>query len=87
MTLKTFVMSSDLFSYYEKDIDLKSVETIEEIIIIVTSELRQLLKDNNLTILCDKLSITKFHVHDYTIEDIKKDNGDKKYYICSECGL
>ena len=86
MTLiKTFAISSELFSFYEKEVDLDLVDSVEEIIIIVESELNEVFQNNNLTILCDKLAETRFHIHDFTIEDMRKKNSEKKYYICDHC--
>ena len=46
--IKTFAISSKLFSFYQKDIDVNSVESVDEIILLVVTELDDLLIKNNL---------------------------------------
>lgn len=80
--IKTFALSSALFSYYEKDIDVNEVESIDEIILLVVTELQDLLKRNNLDILSEELNKCKFHIHDYTFEVIRQESSSAKFYIC-----
>jgi hypothetical protein len=80
--IKKFALSSELFSYYEKDIDLMKVDSIEEIIILVITELDELLKNNNLEILSEKLNEGKWHVHGISLEAIKRESSAAKFYIC-----
>tara|TARA_B100000767_G_C19276592_1_gene333635 strand:+ start:235 stop:501 length:267 start_codon:yes stop_codon:yes gene_type:complete len=80
--IKKFALSSKLFSYYEKDIDMMTVDSIEEIIILVVSELNDLLLKNNLEILAEKLNEGKWHIHDVSFEEIKKESSPAKFYIC-----
>ena len=86
MNIKTFAISSALFSYYEKEINVDLVNSIDEIILLVVSELDKLLRENNLIMLSEKLNDCKFHVHDFTIEEVKNSVNDRKYYICDHCG-
>ena len=79
---KKFVLSSSLYSYYEKDIDVNEVESIDEIIILVVSELDELFKKNNLEILSEELHKCRFHIHDYTYEVIRQESSPAKFYIC-----
>jgi hypothetical protein len=85
MNIKTFAISSDLFSYYEKEINVDLVNSIDEIILLVVSELDKLFRENNLIMLSEKLNDCKFHVHDFTIEEVKNSINDRKYYICDHC--
>lgn len=80
--IKKFCISSKLFSFYEKDIDVNSVESIDEIILLVVTELNDLLVKNNLEILSEELNKCKFHIHGFTFDDIKKECTSAKYYIC-----
>ena len=80
--IKTFCISSELFSFYQKDIDVNSVESIEEIILLVVTELDDLLKNNHLEILSEELNKCKFHIHDYTFEVICQESSPAKFYIC-----
>jgi hypothetical protein len=85
MNIKTFAISSALFSYYEKEINVDLVNRIDEIILLVVSELDKLFRENNLIMLSEKLNDCKFHVHDFTIEEVKNSINDRKYYICDHC--
>jgi hypothetical protein len=85
MNIKTFAISSALFSYYEKEINVDLVNSIDEIILLVVSELDKLFRENNLIMLSEKLNDCKFHVHDFTIEEVKNSINDRKYYICDHC--
>lgn len=80
--IKTFAISSKLFSFYQKDIDVNSVESVDEIILLVVTELDDLLIKNNLEILSEELHKCKFHIHDYTFEVIRLESSPAKYYIC-----
>jgi hypothetical protein len=79
--IKSFALSSDLFSYYQKEIDVTKVDSTEEIIVILVSELHELFLKNNLEILAEKLAECKFHMHG-TFEEIKKECSATKIYIC-----
>ena len=83
--IKTFALSSKLFSYYEKEIDVTEVDSNEEIILMIVSELHELFLKSNLEVLCEKLGECKFHMHGITFEEIKKECGASKIYICDNC--
>lgn len=80
--IKKFALSSELFSYYEKDIDVLGVDSLEEIILIIISELDDLLNKNNLEILSEKLNEGKWHIHGVSLEAIKQESSAAKFYIC-----
>jgi len=80
--IKTFAISSKLFSFYQKDIDVNKVESIDEIILLLVTELDDLLIKNNLEILSEELHKCKFHIHDYTFEVIRQESSPAKFYIC-----
>ena len=81
-SIKTFALSSKLFSYYEKKIDITKVDSIEEIIVIVVTELDELLISNHLEILSEKLNEGKWHIHGLSFEEIKQESSPAKFYIC-----
>lgn len=85
MKLRTFAISSDLFSYYEKEINVEYINSIEDIILLIVSDLDKLFRENNLVLLSEKLRERKFHVHDFTIDEIKNSNDKRIYYICDHC--
>jgi hypothetical protein len=79
---RLFVASSELFSNYQKEISLYNVSTIDDIIKIFVSSLKDILQENNLISLSKKLDQTKFHIHNTTIEDILISDKESIFYIC-----
>ena len=79
---RLFVASSELFSNYQKEISLYNVSTIDDIIKIFVSSLKDILQENNLISLSKKLDQTKFHIHKITIEDILISDKESIFYIC-----
>ena len=82
---RKFVLSDDLFQSFEMDIDLDVVETIEEIISLIVSMLLEALRENKLVNLENILNSRKFHVHDYSFEDVLLSESNAIFYICSHC--
>ena len=82
---KTFQISDKIFWGFKVEVDLDQCDNIDKIIEIVINKLNNLLKSNNLELLQKKLNETKFHIHDFTFEDILLDQTDKIFYICGGC--
>lgn len=82
MATRKFIASSDIFSNFQVDISLYNVTTIEDIIKIFVNSLKEVLEQNNLTMLIDILKKRKFHIHNYTIEEILISNYDSIFYVC-----
>lgn len=82
METRKFIASSDLFSNFQLDISLYNVSSIEDIIKIFVSSLKEVLENNNLTMLVKILNERSFHIHSYTIEEILTSNYDSIFYIC-----
>ena len=82
METRKFIASSDLFSNFQLDISLYNVSSIEDIIKIFVSSLKEVLENNNLTMLVKILDERNFHIHSYTIEEILTSNYDSIFYIC-----
>ena len=82
---KTFQISDKLFWGYKIEIDLDYCENLDSIIKIITDKLDNLLKINNLKLLQNKLKETKFHIHDFSFEDILLDQNNEIFYICGGC--
>ena len=76
------IFSDDLFSYFECFIDLDEVNNIDEIIEEEILKLELKLQENKLDCLIDRLKIKKFHIHDYTFENILLSEHDQIFYIC-----
>ena len=82
---RKFCVSDELFSGFETDIDLDEVNSLNEIVNAVLGRLSLIFNNNNLDILLKKLSAIKFHIHDYTFEDILLSEPSIKFYICGHC--
>lgn len=82
MATRKFIASSDLFSNFQLEISLYNVSSIEDIIKIFVSSLKEVLENNNLTMLVKILNERSFHIHSYTIEEILTSNYDSIFYIC-----
>ena len=64
---RTFVASSEIFSGYKVDIDIRRIETLEDIVEIFIRDLQSVLKKYNLEALLDKLNYgNEWHIHTHT---------------------
>ena len=79
---RIFVASSDLFSDFTVEISLYNVDSLEDIINIFVTELRDCLIKNNFTNLVNLLNGRKFHIHGKTIETILTSQETELFYIC-----
>ena len=79
---RTFIASSETFSGFRVNIPLTDVGTIDDIITLFKNELHIVLKNNNFDLLLEKLEITNFHIHEFTIEDILTSKQEDIFYIC-----
>ena len=82
---RTFIASSELFSGFKVEINIQSIDTIDNIIKIFTDELKTVLKKYNFEILLESVNVKKFHVHSHTLEQILISNKDEIIYICDHC--
>ena len=65
-------------------VDLDLADSIEEVIGQVVGSLKTYLDKVNLVILSETLEKMRFHVHDYTFEDmLLDDSAEKVYYLCN----
>ncbi len=82
---RQFILSDDLFSGFTKTIDLDETNTLSELIDEVYNELYNLFKEQKLDLLLANLKTKKFHIHDYSFEDILLSQPMTVFYICSHC--
>tara|TARA_B110001454_G_scaffold217085_1_gene241630 strand:+ start:1507 stop:1767 length:261 start_codon:yes stop_codon:yes gene_type:complete len=82
---RKFIISDELFSGFEMDIDLDRNESIIDIINTIKNELLSLLDDKNLSVLSQKLKVIDFHIHDHGFGDILLSDTDTIFFICSHC--
>tara|TARA_B110000495_G_C22977054_1_gene574004 strand:- start:103 stop:378 length:276 start_codon:yes stop_codon:yes gene_type:complete len=75
MTLEyiTFQISAKYLWGYRSNINVNNYNTIQEIITDVLKKYKEFLQKNNLLDLLDLLKTTekKYHIHDYSIQNIK----------------
>ena len=74
--------SSDLFSGFERDIDIRYYNTLEEIITYFKNELLNVFNENKLEILYQKCSESYFHIHTHNFNEILLLNPNDVIYIC-----
>ena len=82
---RTFCISDELFTGFERFIDLDEVESKEEIINKVLEDLRSILNQNNLQVLVGKLGQTRFHIHNFSFSDLLLSKPNTRFYICNHC--
>ena len=82
---RTFIASSELFSGFKVEINIQSIDTVDNIIKIFTDELKTVLKKYNFEVLLESVNVKKFHVHSHTLEQILISNKDEIIYICDHC--
>tara|TARA_Y100000590_G_scaffold470093_2_gene661924 strand:+ start:1562 stop:1834 length:273 start_codon:yes stop_codon:yes gene_type:complete len=79
---RKFIASSELFSDFTVEISLYNVESLEDIIKIFVTELRECLIKNNFKNLVEQLDKKNFHIHGKTIEMILVSNDTESFFIC-----
>lgn len=82
---RIFVASSELFSGFRVNIDIRYINTLDDIVNIFLNELRLVLKQNNFESLFEKVIDKEFHIHSHTLEDILTSNPDNIFYVCNHC--
>ena len=84
---RTFIASSELYSGFRVNIDIRYINTLDDIVKIFLDELKLVLKQNNFEVLLEKVVDKEFHIHSYTLEDILTSNPDHIFYICNHCKM
>ena len=79
---RTFIASSELFSDFTVEVSLYNVESLEDIIKIFVTKLRECLTKNNFNNLIEQLDKKSFHIHSKTIEMILVSNDTESFFIC-----
>ena len=82
---RLFVASSDLFSGFKVHIDIRYIDTLDDIVNIFLSELRIVLKSNNFENLLNRIVEKEFHIHSHTLEQILTSNQDDIFFVCNHC--
>jgi len=82
---RTFVASSELFSGFRVSIDIRYIDTLDNIVKIFLDELKLVLKQNNFEVLLEKIVDKEFHIHSHTLEQILTSNPDEIFFVCNHC--
>ena len=84
---RTFIASSELYSGFRVNIDIRYINTLDDIVKIFLDEMKLVLKQNNFEVLLEKIVDKEFHIHSYTLEDILTSNPDHIFYVCNHCNM
>ena len=83
---RTFVASSEIFSGFKVNIDIRRINQLDDIVDIFLRELKSILKVHNFEVLLDKLNYgNNWHIHTHTLEQILTSNIDEIFYVCNHC--
>ena len=82
---RLFMGSSELFSGFKVYIDIRYIDTLDDIVNIFLNELRIVLKANNFENLLNKIVDGEFHIHSYTLEQILTSNKNEIFFVCNHC--
>ena len=83
---RTFIASSEIFSGFKVQIDIRRINTLQDIVDIFLTELKKVLELNNFEVLLDKLKYgNSWHIHTHTLEQILIGNSNSVYYVCNHC--
>ena len=79
---RNFYFSSATFSEYKVTLDIRYINTIEDIKQDCKDNLLNTLKAHNFVQLIDTCNECKFHIHTHTLNEILTASPDDKIYIC-----
>lgn len=80
--LRKFVCSDELFSGFSTLIDLREVDTKEDICKKFKNSLQSVLQEHNFENLLVNLKNKIFHIHDIKMENILTSDTDDLFYVC-----
>jgi hypothetical protein len=80
--LRNFYFSSATFTEYKVTIDIRYINTLEDIIHDCKLDLLKTLETHNFVQLIDTCKEYKFHIHTHTLDEILISNAEEKIYIC-----
>lgn len=80
--LRNFYFSSATFSEYNVALDIRYINTLEDIILDCKKDLLKTLKTHNFVQLIDTCNACKFHIHTHTLDEILISDMKEKIYIC-----
>ena len=83
---RTFIASSEIFSGFKINIDIRTINNLQDIVDIFLIKLKRVLELNNFEVLLDKLKYgNSWHIHTHTLEQILIGDSNSVYYVCNHC--
>jgi hypothetical protein len=82
---RKFEISDELFGGFSIQIDLDTVESLEDIVKYMIGKLSTALKTTNLVMLVDKLEEKYFHIHGFDFGHILLSDKSDTFYVCGHC--
>jgi len=83
---RTFIASSEVFSGFKINIDIRTINNLQDIVDIFLIKLKKVLELNNFEVLLDKLKYgNSWHIHTHTLEQILIGDSNSVYYVCNHC--
>ena len=82
---RKFTISGGLFSGFNTDIDLDTVESKEDLIFNVINNLQKYIKNMPFLVKKIKEESNNYHIHDIDFGSILISNPDTIFYVCNHC--
>ena len=82
---RNFYISSATFSEYKVTGDIRYLESINDIINLVKTDLLTILEKHNFIYLIEKCKEADLHIHTHSFDEILIANPNDKIYICEGC--
>jgi hypothetical protein len=81
---KTYI-SGGIFTGYETSVDLDYIDSLQDIVNVVISNLKKALKFIKLQELSNSIDLRVYHIHSTSLEEILISEPDFIIYICNHC--
>ena len=82
MVLVTFIISSELFWGFSVQLEPTWFVSLDAIVKCIHMMLQTHFKKNNMDVMYEKSKQLKFHIHDYTFENICTLPENSSIYVC-----
>ena len=80
--LRNFYFSCATFSEYKVTLDIRYINTLEDIVTDCKKDLLKTLETYNFIDLTDICKKSNFHIHTHTLDEILTCSAENKIYIC-----
>jgi len=82
---RKFIVSSELFGGYEVMININHCDSLDDIVNTFYDDLYNCLVQHKFEYLINKVKLCRFHIHNFTFEDIILSEERTNFYICDHC--